>query len=78
LAGQLIQQINPQARLVEDSERIRPKNSEVERLLGCPKKLQALTGWQPRYSVAEGLAETIAWFRVPAHLSRYKNWLHNI
>lgn len=78
LARQLIQQINPQARLVEDPERVRPKNSEVERLLGCPKKLQTLTNWQPRYLLAEGLAETIAWLRDPAHLSRYKAWLHNL
>jgi len=78
LARQLIQQINPQARLVEDQERIRPKDSEVERLLGCTKKLQALTGWRPRYSLAEGLAETVAWLRVPANLARYKAWLYNI
>ena len=78
LARQLIQQVNPQARLVEDQERIRPKDSEVERLLGCPKKLQTLTGWRPRYSLAEGLAETVAWLRVPAHLARYKAWLYNI
>jgi NAD dependent epimerase/dehydratase len=78
LARQLIQQINPRARLVEDQERIRPKDSEVERLLGCPKRLQALTGWRPRYSLAEGLAETVAWLRVPAHLARYKAWLYNI
>ena len=78
LARQLIQQINPQARLVEDPERIRPKDSEVERLLGCPKKLQSLTGWQPRCSLAKGLEETIAWLQVPAHLSRYKSWLYNV
>ena len=78
LAGQLIQQINPQAQLIEDQERIRPKDSEVERLVGCTKKLQSLTGWRPRYSLAEGLAETIAWLRVPAHLARYKAWLYNV
>jgi len=78
LARQLIQQINPQARLVEDGQRIRPKDSEVERLIGCTKKLESLTGWRPRYSLAEGLAETIAWLRVPAHLARYKAWLYNV
>ena len=30
----------PEARLVEDPERVRPKNSEVERLLGCPKSFK--------------------------------------
>jgi NAD dependent epimerase/dehydratase len=78
LARQLIQQINPQARLAEDQERIRPKDSEVERLVGCTKKLQSLTGWRPRYSLTEGLAETIAWLRVPANLARYKAWCYTL
>ena len=78
LARQLIQQINPEARLVEDSQRVRPKDSEVERLLGCNKKLRALTGWAPKYGLAEGLAETVTWLRVPANLARYKAWLYNV
>jgi NAD dependent epimerase/dehydratase len=78
LARQLIQQINPHARLAEDQERIRPKDSEVERLVGCTKKLQSLTGWRARCSLADGLAETIAWLRVPANLARYKAWRYNL
>jgi len=78
LALQLIAQLNPQARLHEDSQRVRPKDSEVERLLGSNAKLRALTGWQPRYSLSQGLTETIAWLREPANLSRYKSWLYNL
>jgi nucleoside-diphosphate-sugar epimerase len=78
LAAQLIQELNPKARLVEDAQRLRPKGSEVERLLGANQKLRALTGWQPRYTLAQGLAETIAWLREPAHLQRYKAWRYNV
>jgi NAD dependent epimerase/dehydratase len=78
LAAQLIQELNPKARLVEDVQRLRPKGSEVERLLGANQKLRALTGWQPRYTLAQGLAETITWLREPAHLQRYKAWRYNV
>jgi NAD dependent epimerase/dehydratase len=78
LAGELIRQINPKASLVTDDERLRPGKSEVERLLGANAKIQALTGWAPRYALAAGLEETIAWFRVPGNLARYKPGIYNL
>jgi NAD dependent epimerase/dehydratase len=53
-----------------DHERYRPPASEVERLLAGTKQAQALWGWQPRYSLEEGLKETIAWVR--DHLDRFR------
>lgn len=78
LARELIRQINPAAAIVTAAERLRPENSEVERLLGCNAQLRALTGWKPKYDLAAGLAETIAWFRQPGRLSGYKADLYNI
>ena len=78
LALELIKQINPEARLIEEDVRKRPRNSEVERLLGCNKKVYSLTAWQPRYDLPAGLAETIAWLRQPANLARYKAHLYNL
>ena len=78
IARALISQINPQAEIVTDADRIRPENSEVERLLGCNKKLRALTGWAPRISLHEGLEKTIAWFRIPENLARYKAGIYNV
>lgn len=78
LAQNIIQQINPAARIVSKEERLRPMNSEVERLLGSPMKLKQLTEWSAQYSLAEGIKETISWFRVPSNLSRYKPELYNI
>ncbi len=78
LAAELISQINPAARIICHEERIRPEKSEVERLLGSAAKIKSLTDWTPKYDLAKGLAETIAWFKRPEHLARYKSELYNI
>lgn len=78
LAEQLISQINPEARILTDEVRLRPEKSEVERLLGTNQKLRSLTGWKPDTTLAEGLAETIAWFRDKRNLSSYKSTIFNI
>ena len=71
LAREVIRQINPAAAVRCDNDRLRPENSEVERLIGANDKIQRLTGWRPRYSFADGLAETIDWFRDPGNFARY-------
>lgn len=76
LAQELIDQINPAARIVCDEQRLRPENSEVERLLGCNEKMKSLTRWQPQYNLKAGLAETIDWMK--EHLSDYKAGIYNI
>jgi len=78
VARELIVQINPDARIVMESSRMRPEKSEVERLLGCNKKISELTGWVPQISLRQGLEDTIAWFRNPENLARYKAWLYNV
>lgn len=76
LAKKLIQQINPYAKIVCDAERLRPEKSEVNRLLGCNEKILRLTDWKPRYSLEEGLKETIEFFE--NNLSLYKTDIYNI
>lgn len=78
LARMLIDAINPRATLVCDEQRLRPANSEVERLLGAADKLRRLTGWAPQYDIHQGLHETVAWFRREENLARYKAWLYNV
>lgn len=78
LAGELIAQVNRDAKIVCEPARLRPEKSEVERLLGCNRKLLSLTEWKPQFSLAQGLAETIAWLRVPANFARYKTRIYNI
>ena len=76
LAREIITQINPAARIICDESRLRPENSEVNRLLGCNEKLLRLTGWKPQYSLKEGISSTIEFLR--ANLDRYKVDIYNI
>ena len=62
---------------VVDPERLRPSKSEVFRLCGDNTKIKALTGWEPRVSLREGLERTIRWFSDPANLARYKANIYN-
>ena len=61
-----------------DEARIRPAGSEVFRLCGDNSKIRELTGWQPAYTLEEGLRETIDWFTRPENLSLYKTGIYNV
>ncbi len=76
LAEELIRQINPQATIVCDEERLRPEKSEVNRLLGSNEKILRLTDWKPQYTFEQGLAETIEFFK--NNLDKYKIDIYNI
>jgi NAD dependent epimerase/dehydratase len=78
LAGMLVNQINPDAEVVSDSQRIRPVKSEVERLIGNNEKIRKLTNWRPRYSLDSGLEETIAWFKQGENLRKHHTDLYNV
>lgn len=78
LAQLLINQINPNARIVSDSIRLRPGKSEVFRLFGSNEKLKSFTGWKQGYSLKEGLAETIEWFSKKENLQQYKADIYNV
>lgn len=62
---------------VTDPARLRPSKSEVRRLLGSAGKLRALTGWEPRYTLEQGLRKTIDWFTDPENLKMYKSNIYN-
>ncbi len=78
LAETIIELINPDAVIISDEARIRPKASEVERLLGSNKIIKELTDWKLSYSIKQGLTETIAWFRESDNLHRYKSDIYNV
>ncbi len=78
LANELIKQINPRAKIVVDENRLRPEKSEVFRLFGSNEKIKKYTDWKPLYSLEEGLTETIAWFKNPVNLQKYKPEIYNI
>jgi len=76
LAEELIRQINPNAKIICDDQRLRPKNSEVNRLLGSNEKIKNLTSWKPQYTFEQGLSETIDFFR--HNLDKYKTDIYNL
>lgn len=76
LAQELINQINPEAKIICDEQRLRPTKSEVERLLGSNVKIKELTAWEPKYTFEEGLAETIAFLK--GNLDKYKVDIYNV
>jgi NAD dependent epimerase/dehydratase len=59
-----------------DKQRVRPDNSEVERLRCDNAKLIKNTAWIPRFSLETGLRETIQWIKANRHY--YKPEMYNI
>lgn len=76
LAKELIRQINSDATIYCDEQRLRPEKSEVNRLLGSNQKIIQMTEWKPLYTFEEGLSETIDFFR--DNLDHYKIDLYNM
>jgi len=75
LAGKISQLLGVSISIAQDPARVRPTGSEVERLLADATKLRRSTGWKPRYSLEQGLEETIRFLR--EHQSLYKD-LYNV
>lgn len=65
-----------------DEERLRPENSEVNRLWADNSKAKKLLNWEPEYGGADGfkrgLSETAEWYSKAENLKRYKADMYNI
>ncbi len=74
--------MNTEIEIITDEIRLRPENSEVERLWADNTKVKRLFGWQPTYNDYEGLKrglmETVEWFKNPRNLASYKTDRYNI
>ena len=72
---------NTKIKFVQDKERMRPKKSEVNRLISLNKKAKKILKWSPKYSgkdgFKKGLKETVEWFSNKENLSKYKSNLYN-
>ena len=68
--------------ILSDEERIRPDNSEVERLWADNSKAKEFFVWEPKYKGLEGfkdgLTKTINWFSQAENLSKYKSEIYNL
>jgi NAD dependent epimerase/dehydratase len=78
LVDTLIAIMNPNAKIVQDPDRIRPEKSEVFRLYGDNTKIMKHTDWKPLYNLENGLKETIEWFTNKDNLKHYKAGIYNV
>jgi NAD dependent epimerase/dehydratase len=53
-----------------EADRLRPKDSEVQRLLCDATRARQLTSWSPMHTLEQGLAETVAFVRSHPELFR--------
>ena len=74
--------MNAKIEIITDEVRLRPENSEVERLWADNTKAAELFGWKPSHGGREGfkrgLTETAEWFSRPENLGGYKSDIYNI
>ncbi|MHB1433618.1 MAG: SDR family NAD(P)-dependent oxidoreductase [Streptosporangiaceae bacterium] len=71
LAEEIAGLMGSEADIIEDPDRLRPKDSEVMRLVCDATKLRERTGWQPRHTRVDGLIRAISWYRDPDNLARF-------
>lgn len=72
----IINIIGKDVKITSDEERIRPENSEVNRLWADNTKIKDLTEWLPKYNVDEGLKETVKW--IENNIQYFKTDIYNI
>ena len=81
-ARMIAQVMEANIEIICDEQRLRPKNSEVERLWADNTRLTTLTGWKPEHGDLEGfrrgLEKTAQWFAHPKNLAGYKSGIYNI
>lgn len=70
--------MNSDVEFITDAARIRPEKSEVNRLWCDNTKINELTGFEPQYTIEQGLKETIEWFKNPENLKKYKADIYNV
>jgi NAD dependent epimerase/dehydratase len=76
LAERIIELVDRDVTLALDEDRLRPPDSEVERLVADTSKARRLLGWEPAVELDEGLRRTIDW--LSGSLEAYKPSLYNV
>jgi NAD dependent epimerase/dehydratase len=64
--------------IVTSEGRVRPKNSEVERLVCDNTKLLKHTSWKPGYTLEKGINEVVEWMKNFENLAIYKPEQYNV
>ena len=64
--------------VLTEEERIRPENSEVQRLWCDNTKIHNISGYLPKIDIRKGLEITVDWFSNPENLKTYKAQIYNV
>ena len=78
LVSKIKKLMNSDVEIRSDQTRIRPKNSEVLRLVCDNEKINKLVSYEPSTSIDEGLKQTIEWFLMPGNIKKYKADIFNV
>ena len=77
LADLIAKLMKKEITIKSSDERIRPIQSEVERLVCNNTKLQKYTKWNPDNTLEEGISKVIEWMKNPENLFIYKQGQYN-
>ena len=70
--------MNTKLQIETSEDRIRPKNSEVERLVCDNSKILKNTSWKPKYKLEDGINKFIEWMKNHDNLELYKADQYNV
>ena len=76
LADMILSIIGSSATIISEGQRLRPKNSEVERLCANAALAKEVSDWKPQVSLDDGIKMTIEW--VKANLGTFKPSIYNV
>jgi NAD dependent epimerase/dehydratase len=76
LATRILRLLDRDVPVELDEARLRPPESEVERLVADPTKAKRLLGWEPEVTLDEGLQRTIDW--MSESIGSYKASIYNV
>lgn len=68
--------IGKEINVICDEDRLRPEKSEVNRLWAENKKIKELTDWEPKYSLDQGIENTVNWIR--DNMKYFKTNIYNV
>ena len=75
-------EMNVDVDVTQDEYRLRPENSEVDRLFSDNSKAKQILGWTPDFAEIDGfkigLSKTIDWFSKSDNLIKYKSNIYNL
>ena len=74
VANMVLSMCSGPKQVIADQERFRPTKSEVLELVCNNTKAKALLGWEPQYTLQQGLQETFAYIKEHLHLYKTRTF----